>query len=197
MHTAMPDKTVYAVLEAANGNLYAGCETGIYESTNHGVSWKLVHDPGTVQRLLETDGTILAISNERLWRSTDGSTWTRAMSNGLTPFYVTSTDHAILAITRGQEFAGLRLGNEVYRSTDSGLTWSVLFEKLPGALSGIFEIKKAGNAWIAAGNEGIFRSTDNGHRWTQVVAPPEDNRGVFYKLYVIGQQLFALRVQGC
>ena len=40
MHEQLEDKNVYTVVETENGDIFAGCETGLYKTNNRGKSWK-------------------------------------------------------------------------------------------------------------------------------------------------------------
>jgi hypothetical protein len=193
----LKDKSSHTVLETQQGHLYTGSESGIYQSTDHGKSWKHVFDPGPIHFFAEIDGVIFAGGSHRLWRSEDGKTWIRTMNPDLFPAMISTIDDAVITITSGPEFAGYRPANEVMLSSDNGANWKRMFTSLPKSLHSINDLKKIGDVLFACSSEGIFRSSDAGSTWEHIVALPADNKGNFYKLYVNGHQLIALRMSGC
>jgi hypothetical protein len=193
----LKDKSSYAVLETKQGHIYTGSESGIYRSTDHGLTWQHLLDPGSIHSLAEINGTLFAVGSHRLWKSKDGAKWTRTLEPDLLPFSVNQANAGIVALVAGPEFAGYRSANEVMLSSDNGASWKPMFASLPKSLHTISDLKQIGNTLFACSNEGIFRSTDHGSTWEHIVALPEDNKGNFYKLYVNGQQLIAMRMTGC
>lgn len=138
---------------------------GVYRSTDDGVTWLYASTGFTG---MEPGGNAFALLGTRVFVSTgfgidvsvdQGLTWTPA-NNGLPPPGVNIAGFAV----RGAEiFAGAG-SYGVYRSLDSGATWS----RTPGtpADSDVSTIFSTG-AYLYVGTYegGVFRSSDNGGSW--------------------------------
>jgi photosystem II stability/assembly factor-like uncharacterized protein len=135
----------------------------------------------------------IASASGGVWRSTDGgSTFTSA--------WPSSNPQAIGALAMGPTgilYAGTGEagpgggsitygGNGLYRSTDGGRTWKK--SGLPGTFAigrivvdfnnpqRVF-VAAAGDLFNAGGQRGVYRSTDGGRHWTQVLAGSTDTTG--------------------
>lgn len=71
----------------------------------------------------------------------------------------------------GLAFAGISDGDGIWKSTDSGVTWSQLSSTANGAFGAIQDIKvtSAGTV-LAASMSGFIRSTDGGNSWTSITS---------------------------
>ncbi|MCE7996710.1 MAG: PKD domain-containing protein [Roseivirga sp.] len=79
------------------------------------------------------------------------------------------TDNSIFYIGTGLAFSGISDGDGIWKSTDSGVSWSQLNSTANGAFGAIQDIKitSAGTV-LAATMEGFIRSTDGGTSWTTI-----------------------------
>lgn len=167
MHLALPDSSVNAVLETADGALLAGCRHGIYKSTDGGNFWEKVFDSPQVATLTEADGVLLAsVWGSGILRSTDGGeTWDWALREG-------GTANKIGHIAGGFTFYGM--AHAVRLSTDGGLTWELMgTEGLPPR-EPVLNIQQVGEHLFCSHEKGIYRSTDGGKTWQIARETPTD-----------------------
>ncbi len=183
--TNFPNISAYSV--AANGNIVlAGSDSGIYRSTDNGVTWKIVDSSfKKVNVIIFNASGSYAYAGTRngLFRSTDhGETWS-VLNNGLKSDII----HSLIVYPVGSKdsnfvFAGT--GSGLFRSTDNGLTWesagipnrllppsmflasngSVLFEGTPYNK----ELNWPGTNYTASIFRPVtvvFNSSDNGSNW--------------------------------
>ena len=167
MNSGLPSSRIYA-LAASGQNLYAGTDgNGVYLSTFNGVSWgdwSDLPDNGLtspyINALLISGGNFYA-GTEGVFHSTDnGSDWTVHNPQTLIESYINNLDSA-----NGKVFACTQVG--LFATTDSGANW------LPdtvgmGAISMSAVIGVGEDLFAAANGSGVFRSTNDGARWTLV-----------------------------
>ncbi|SMG30737.1 Por secretion system C-terminal sorting domain-containing protein [Marivirga sericea] len=135
-----------------------------------------------------------------MWRSTDqGSTWVRATTANQHPtvtdivqdprtgFHDTwyySSGERIGASQSARNGSGFLQGNGVYKSTDNGVSWSVLSAtstNIPQAFDTDFDlifgvdINPTNGDLFVATMGGIYRSTDAGQSFTEVLPSDFDN----------------------
>ena len=129
------------------------------------LAWRPLRGPDAVAAFAVTaDGTVLAGDDlAGLWRSTDdGSSWTRVES-----FPADAGILDLAADVAGPVWAATTLG--VMRSHDGGASWvpAGLEDKWVTALA----VSDDGGVYAGAGgwSGGVFRSTDGGLHWTQIV----------------------------
>lgn len=147
-------------LAAAQGALFASTISGLYRSTDEGITWNLVFsDP--FNRVSASGAQVFAPAGNALQYSTNsGSTWNDVKGN--LPF----TPRAAI-VHGGAMFAGLS-DSAVYRSTNNGVSWTRTWtEPLPASIQ---TLKSDGTtlyaAYERAGAARVARSTDNGTSWT-------------------------------
>jgi len=191
------DKFVHVVHETQTGVLYAGCESGLYKSMDHGNSWNLIFNKCPVSSLAETNEVLIIIGTYGLWRSPDGGdSWNQVLTGVTKPINVRAVDEGFIAIREGQEFAWARTPHIVYLSTDNGLTWKPMPNALPVELYTVYDYMQAGDYHFSCSQNGIFRSADHGTTWQPVFRVPT-NRGGFFELFTSGKQLFTFFIEGC
>ncbi|MCA0238780.1 MAG: exo-alpha-sialidase [Bacteroidetes bacterium] len=187
MHETLPDPFVRAVLETSNGVLLAGCNSGIYKSTDDGKHWKRVFEGEMILRFAEADGILLGGGQRGLLRSTDsGEHWDRVLSEEAAIRKIDRSNNRLLALSndiRPWQDA-LADKNEVINtlrfSDDGGKTWqgmndafrSLRFIYRPHADISpswiINDIQQAGKYLFCSLDAGIFRSSDQGKSWQLV-----------------------------
>ncbi len=158
--------------------LYAGTADGFYRSNEGGESWKKAGPPsaGRVLSLAVDDarGWVYAGTDKGLFRTRDGgATWGR-VSQGLPD---AGTVTALLSFPTYEQttlFAGIatdvRRGG-VFRSTDNGISWTLLGAGMNATTVTSIAFGEPGTIWITA-NGVLFRSTDQGATWTRIRPGP-------------------------
>jgi hypothetical protein len=103
-----------------------------------------------------------------LWKTANGgSTWTPLNDYNTNWMHIYSI--AIDPLNQNIVYAGTgNSANQVIRSTDAGLTWSVLGAGPTGTIRKILIHPTTTNIVFACATNGIFRSTNSGTSWTQV-----------------------------
>jgi photosystem II stability/assembly factor-like uncharacterized protein len=197
MHLALPDKEIHTLWETHKGTLLVSCTSGLYVSADHGNTWQKASMKGLVTKITESDGILIACTGQGIWRSADeGHHWQQVMWSPGYTFFVQAIQDRFIAISQGQEFAGIHAPNELYHSTDQGKTWHPMFTKFPAGLTGINDFHQVGEFWFACSTSGIYRSADMGTTWKQIRNAPKGKSG-FYTLKPSGDKLFVLRLEGC
>ncbi|MBS1910858.1 MAG: T9SS type A sorting domain-containing protein [Bacteroidetes bacterium] len=181
------------------GMQYWGADVGggIYRSTDRGTSWARVDpDLGGVGRIIANGNFLFTIAADRtsgiglLCSSTDGgATWMR----NTTTFPFESV--ADIGFVGNTIYAGTPTG--VYRSQDTGITWTAASTGIANLGKRIEHITAIGRGYnvILAGtvyyadNAAIYRSTDNGGTW-QPVCPNGDTLSIS-AFAAYGSTLFA------
>lgn len=157
------------------GVVYVSTATGIFRSTDAGLTLVSSSNgipstipPVVVRSLLPQPGTgtaMLAGTNKGLYQSADGANWAPGSGDlsGRQVFGLSSDPNAASTVWAGTD-------DGVYRSTNAGANFS------KAGVSGNVHAVLASQAGpiYAAGDAGLFVSTDGGTTWAQVsgVTPP-------------------------
>jgi uncharacterized protein (TIGR03437 family) len=190
---ANPD-TVYVGTGEENFSIDSYYGAGILKSTDGGASWTNLVGPFLRARIgaMAIDPTnsqiLLCTTQTGVWRSTDGAnTWTNTLTGAAGTSVAFDPTNGKIA------YAGLGTitgdsNNGVYRSTDGGQTWNLSMgsgaNSLPSVSVGRVEIAVAPSTpttlYVAiqdTGNDmllGMYKSTDSGATWNQLVDAPQD-----------------------
>jgi hypothetical protein len=184
----------------------------VYHSTDQGANWHehsiLSYPWWTVRHhfscVVLSDGSIVLMggyladgSGQRVndvWRSTDqGVTWTQQKANN-SSYWVKRSGHAGIAMTDGSivlmggEDQSLNRLNDVWRSTDQGVTWTqqtatawdsgrVYFGGIINSDDSILVMGGYDN--IGARNNEVWKSIDAGVTWTKLNDASWSDRGLF------------------
>jgi photosystem II stability/assembly factor-like uncharacterized protein len=154
------------------GRVYLGIDSGVLRSLDHGRSWPAgtsfdTGDYGGISALaVDPKGSsVVYASAGALFRSTDrGWHWmslggASAAQRASASLAVDSTSTALYSITY----------DGIYRSRDGGATFALL--GLAGMNLGVLALAPSNPAVIyAAGDHGLFRSTDRGAHWQEIDA---------------------------
>jgi hypothetical protein len=156
--TASDSITAFAVLGTS---VYAGTSSsGVYRSTNNGTSWTAVNNGLTtvyVYSLAALGANIYAGMAGRIFVSTNGgANWTLGTGEPLSGIYVS------FAGLGTSVFAADRYDNDVYKSTDNGITWSALHSGISSPYS---LTATATNLYAGCYGYGVYVSTNSGTTW--------------------------------
>lgn len=148
--------------------------TGIYRTTDGGATFALVH-AGDASAVAFLSGTVaVGIVDGGFVRSTDGgATWTTGVSADGRSHLVAVTTDVALAWGRAGSFPDY--DDRIFRSTDSGQTWTDLGEVMdPGAFANVFSfaVPTASTVVASDGAGNMFQSTDTGATWAQTFTTP-------------------------
>jgi photosystem II stability/assembly factor-like uncharacterized protein len=118
--TDLQVKNIRTVTETARGILFIGTDEGLFRSTNNGKTWKQVHTWGSLGKLVESDGVMLATSHRGIIRSTDdGENWELVISEGGVGIDVEKIKDGFAAIN----YSTAAQTRRVRASYDGGKTW--------------------------------------------------------------------------
>ncbi len=141
--------------------VFAGTQSlGVLRSSDHGNSWILLSYPvGYIDAMGVSGNRIFASQYVATYVSTDdGETWNEVSS--LTTKSVRSF------FSSGNLVIGGGF-NEVYRSTNQGVSFSTIPIAFDFGVVNIFSITKVGlTLFIATSYDGVYKSTDDGLTWT-------------------------------
>lgn len=148
-------------------NIFVGTSgSGIFASTDNGVSWAQVNTTTNyISAFIRNTNFVFAATwGDGVYRTGNlGATWT-SINTGLTVMDVQS----LTVNGAGNVFAGTYLGG-VFVSTNNGLSWSALNNGLSSNdVQAIFMKKASGVLYAGTYDQGMFRSTNNGTNWTQI-----------------------------
>lgn len=147
-----------------------------------------------------TDGTLLAVGNQHLYRSTNTAQLWAPVTEGFLP------DDSAFSVAVSPAFATDQIAfvgaeSGVYRSSDGGLTWQISSSGLPGsrvtalAVSPNFTHDHLVFAGLNADNTNIYISRDSGATWNPtgdtfsetvvgfVFSPQFSQDGIIYSLH--------------
>jgi photosystem II stability/assembly factor-like uncharacterized protein len=180
--------------------------TAFLDPRNSGKTWKQVHVGDGRMKLVESNGVLLTTSKDGILRSTDdGENWDRVISEGGLGIAVERIDGGFAAIVNNT----ITQTNSMHISLDSGKTWNAIGEELQPSWSSllmkkigllksssdILSIKQMGKYLICGRSDGIFRSSDMGKTWQQLVLPSTENYG--FNLSVSGNVIYVIPNKGC
>lgn len=207
MHNNLKDKTVWSILETADGVLFAGCESGLYKSTDAGNSWKEVYTSEGVYGIVPAEGVLICGTHEGLIRSADGGEhWDLVLEEDGSAFEIGYFDGHFVSVTQGGKRWQDHPQNRLRISADAGKTWQRMDESLasvpfvfeeehsPKPIQNIRDIKKAGKYLFCSCDAGVFRSADWGRNWEPVFALKGD---MPFQLAVSGDVVYLVKMAGC
>lgn len=170
-----PDSTVHslAVDPTATSVLYAGTASGIFKTTDGGVTWRqantglgnhfifsLAIDP-------VSPSTVYASTNDAgIFKTMDGGDTWAAINTGLG----STTYVPAVAVVPGATSTVLAATNAgVFKSTNAGTTWNAINHGLTDlhVTSLLIDLGSPSTVYAGTAN-GIFRSQDGGANWTMV-----------------------------
>jgi photosystem II stability/assembly factor-like uncharacterized protein len=142
----------------------AGTDSGIYRSTDAGLSWQPSSDPASAYDLVidpANPNVLYAGANVRCYKSVNGGENWSATGAGL------SGRCASLILASSTLLFGSNAG--IYRSADGGLNWQESDSGIPGSvILGLAAAPSAPGLLYAAGYKGFYRSSDYGNGWSRL-----------------------------
>jgi hypothetical protein len=190
------DKKVRCFQEVGQGKLLAGSHTGMYVSTNNGVTWALLDN--TASGLTNTNIRSIAMNRSNgdvytgdgdgdIYRSTDnGASWSMVMTGNATD----GMDYLVVNPVAGTVYAGTgtysdttgHSGIHCFSSKDSGTTWSPVDLGLASPLYAGYRLGAAQDGRILVGYlvytavagpghvtaHGLYTSTSDGTSWAKL-----------------------------
>ncbi len=159
--------------KSGNNYLLAFDELGVAYSSDKGMTWQytLAGFPpaSNIDNALVVSGKILlsGTHGDGVYKSSNsGNSWTKI---GTTNPLDTLSNGIIFAVYRsGSIILAGTCGDGLYRSADNGLTWTHITAGLPvdelNSLC-IFGLSKSGSNFIAATDQGVYYSSNNGVSW--------------------------------
>jgi|GEM_PF-177390 len=213
MHQSLNDLNIHTVLETPEGVVFAGCDSGIFKTTDGGATWKKVFSEGMVVHLVASDGVMIGSGFKGLLRSTDGGEhWDWVLTEGGQASQTIYRQGRFFAVTNGvhpwkdeASDPNALIGN-LYTSADGGKTWQRMDEGLSAfryvnLLEEDFsrehyinDIEQAGEYLFCSLDTGIYRSADLGKTWN-LVFPASGRRSL--NLVASGKVIYAVVVIGC
>ena len=157
--------------------IYAGTDSGIFKSTDGGVSWNAVNSGFPEQwdrHVLDleidpvTSTTISAGTWIGIFKSTDGGNFWSPVNNGITYTHIfgleidPATPSTLYAVT---------ITGQIFKSLNSGESWAPLAEDIFEEQYAIFltiDPINSNNLYAGTQHGGIFKSTDAGENWSAI-----------------------------
>jgi len=142
--------------------LYAALpDLGIYKSTDDGVTWNSVNNPGSHISFITSNSTsiIAQCDTNKFYRSDDdGATW-QILNTG-----IPNQDYVITSLLcKEQELYIGTNGYGIFYSPDNGASWTTINNGL--TMTGFEALFANGTDLYAGGYIGMFYSPDNGLSW--------------------------------
>lgn len=180
VYTSIKNEFVRTILENTDGTILAGAEKGIFKSFDGGQSWKKVLAEEMITSLVAKDGVVVGGSSKGILRSDDnGDHWDYVHAKEGFAEVTGTVDGQFVAITYEEDESKqfmLKPGglvNRVRISQDRGKTWQNT-DKMISPYEYISDIHQSGQYYISSNDKGIFRSSDKGKSWKQVL--PSKNK---------------------
>ncbi len=180
VQTPGPEGAEIVACTAARSAIVASAfKTGMYRSTDQGLTWTLT-DPSvqTIAELTSIGDTVLGIGRG-LFRSSDGGiTWESVPAFPDTGWFegVTRSGNDFFlgyTATLSPRFGSTLGPNAIYRSTDYGLHWDSISSIPEGAswsgsnyLAYLATLADVSGTLLVASDSTVYRSTDRGVTWT-------------------------------
>ena len=170
VNNGMGPKDVRALTVGGSSNIIAGTHyVGIYRSTDMGSNWNKSTNGfpagSSIESMIATPGFIFAGTRDGVYRTADnGESWTKLAGANDTTNY--SSVRGLCELS-GAIYAGMRIQFHatVYKSIDSGDTWTRAGSGFPNDLTFIDALTTSGGNIIAATDEGVYYSADKGDSW--------------------------------
>ncbi len=192
-------RAVRTLIEAPDGSVLVGSDTGIYRSTDGCKSWQHVFKGDMVSSIILVDKFLFAGGLQGLLRSADGGGhWDLIEAQNGRALQIGSIESGVTAIFTGvspyKDAVQNRIKSDLLVSADGGETWTSLDATLPSNQN-VFGIVQSGPYLFCSLDSGIYRSGDKGGSWQLVHATKDKER---FDVVASGKSVFAIRrFNGC
>ncbi len=186
---------IQAVVERPDGKLILGTDTGIFNSTDGGKTWKHAYNKWWVNDIVDLGDVLLACSYPGLLRSTDGGeTWEVAVADEGAIYQLSVIDGALAALRQISPSSSQDVVAPLRTTADGGKTWKFF----DGGLSAlrVFDLQQVGSYLFCSSSDGISRSADGGATWELVQPLIDPDPNTFFKLTVTGKTVYAVKMRG-
>ncbi len=192
-------RAVRTLVEAPDGSVLVGSDTGIYKSTDGCKSWKHVFKGDMVTSIIFADKYLFAGGLQGLLRSANGGEhWNLVNALHGRALQISRMEGGVTGIFAGvspfKDALAANKKNNLLLSTDDGETWLPLDTKLPSNQF-VYSVVETGDDLFCSLDSGIYRSTDKGASW-QLVRPTKAKER--FDLVASGKAVYAItRFAGC
>lgn len=192
-------RSVRTLVEASDGSVLVGSDTGIYKSVDGCKSWKHVFKGDMVTSLIFDENLLFAGGLQGMFRSADGGEhWDLIETQNGRALQIGSIEGGITGIFTGispyKDALAANKKSNLLLSTDSGETWQPMDVNLPSKQI-VYSVVETGDDLYCSLDSGIYRSTDKGNSWQLVHGIKEKER---FDLVTSGKSVFAIRrFEGC
>jgi photosystem II stability/assembly factor-like uncharacterized protein len=146
----------------------------------------------------QPDTFLIGAVNGGVWKTTDsGRTWKPifdgAPTQSIGAIAVAPSDPSVIYVASGEGLMrpDLSVGNGIYRSSDSGVTWTHLAledaQQIPDLAVDPHDANRLyaavlGHPFGTSSQRGLYRSTDGGRNWTRVLYADDDTGASFVRI---------------
>ncbi|MFA6286190.1 MAG: hypothetical protein WC661_02305 [Opitutaceae bacterium] len=182
-----------------SGTIYMGLDVGgVAKTTDHGLTWKISNTGLTnyAAYSLAVDRTrpetVYVATEDGLHKSTDGAaTWKLLPATRRAELRITGErNHSVRSVavdpTDGNILYAATPGGKIYKSSDAGETWSVVFEKKPVGTTApapfhavAVSFKNPALVVAATDDSGLVLSEDAGRTWRELDTPKKASSAMF------------------
>ena len=159
-------------LVVVDGIIYAAMiQDGCYISTDGGKNWQ--KNNAGLTGLGATNLSALAVRGDKIYVATIGAgVFVKPLANPLAPWSPFNTNipwsnvQSLIA-DGNQLLAGAGANATLSRNSASSATWSEhSFDRFNGQINLFLDATRSGQVLLGAGSQGLYRSTDDGVKWT-------------------------------
>ncbi len=168
---------VRAISVTKNDVIFISSMQGIFRSSDYCNTWNRVLDIQAMYPIFQTNTGAIIFDD---WRSVDqGINWSQTQYLGIRSFAENSNN----------EIFGVAYQGKIYKSTDDGLTWNLIFQIANEDFLNSITIDNNGNIYIGTqkingqGVGDIYKSTDDGISWNIILDSSIQNYGIVYKVF--------------
>ena len=158
-----------AISESDTSVLYASAEGKIYKSTNSGIDWLITNNSALALQIEVNKYNPATIyyrdRNGRVFKSRESGANPLMIKNYASKIIMHPTD----TLTIYCHYTALVGPGAIEKTTDEGLTWTVIFNQWLGEPTAIYSLALDPNnpeiLYAGIGDLGIFKSTNGGNDW--------------------------------
>ena len=180
----------FVINSTLESEVWAGCATGVYHSTDGGKTFDVIERlksvSGAMVSVAADDTVFVAARTNSLYRSYDGIIWNTLTIPGSTTvpaIFLNKYNENEIYLSQ----SGGTSGQGLYRSTDQGNNW-VLVNNLSPIRNGIGQMVFYSDGKIcASAGSGMACSTNNGISWGDFVSPNVAKPYEFQHFYTLKQ----------